>query len=149
MENGSSWDAVLDAFIDTEELSEVEDSLRSIGFAGSISPDIHFRSMGDIPWVLMFSIPVTTFLTAFFGAAGNDAWKGFKGFVTRVQTARRDRRGTIEFRPDSSPQVVIPEGLPDRAYEALCELDFDAFDNGAYILWDSREGKWRDAEQNE
>lgn len=142
MNNG---EASVDVNVDPDELAEVEAALRAIGFDGPVTPSIAFRSLGTLPWVLMFSLPVTAFLTSFFGAVGNDAWKAFKNFVTRVQRARPNRQGSIEFRShNSSPSLTIPEGLPDEAYRALFDLDFDAFEGSAVIYWDAERSEWTD-----
>ena len=142
----SKLDAIasVDVCIDSNELKDVEAALRAIGFEGSVVPDIHFRSMGEVPWVLMLSMPVTAFLTGFFGAAGAEAWKSLKSFVVRVQRARPHRRGSIEFLPEDSPRLTIPEGLPDEAYKALLDLDFSSFKNSTLIWWDTGRQKWID-----
>jgi hypothetical protein len=121
------------------EVEAVEAVLRKAGFSEPVSPSVGRRSLGDLPFVIYVSAPVMAFLSAFMGAAGKDAYDSLKHFVRDVRAARRDRPGSIviedrESREDSTV-LVLSADLPDEAFEALADLDFEAL-KGAYLVWD-------------
>jgi hypothetical protein len=81
----------------------------------------------------------TAFLSAFAGAAGNDAYSGLKDFIAKISAARRGRDGTVvvqdrEDREDSTV-LVLSADLPGEAFVAIGDLDLDAV-KGAYLVWD-------------
>ena len=46
--------------------------------------------------------------------------------------------------PDTGTTLVLSDDLPDEAYIALFEIDPNMYE-GAYLLWDGEQDKWKDA----
>lgn len=121
------------------EVEAVAGLFKEAGFSGPVSADIERRGLGDFPFVIYASVPVTAFLTAFAGAAGKDAYDSLKRFVGDIRAARRNRPGSIVVQDrenhDDGTVLVLSAPMPDEAYEALADLDLEA-ERGSYLVWD-------------
>jgi hypothetical protein len=139
---------VMDVEASAAEVVAVAGLFQEAGFTGPVSSDIERCGLGDFPYVIYVSVPVTAFLTAFAGTAGKDAYDSLRRFVRDIRKARGDRRGSIVVQDRENQNdgtvLVLSADLPDDAFDALAKLDLDA-EKGAYLVWD-REGSkgWDD-----
>jgi hypothetical protein len=107
---------------------------------------------------LLFGDPLRTFMTTFFGAAGaaagQDAWKGFKRFLTVIfdqieelwpnppGIPRGPGDGAVILEDEEGLSVVLGPDLPDEALQALSGVDWDAVEKGS-LDWDQERQEWR------
>jgi hypothetical protein len=140
---------LLDVDASREEVQTVEHVLRSAGFDADVRPGWEKppRVGNGAFWMILFvlSAPVQAFLAGFFGAAGADAWKDVKRFVAELRAARAPSRapdGWVEFDDPEGTKLMVAD-LPDEAYRALLELDWDDH-RGGMLMWDDDTSKWFD-----
>ncbi|MGA4838948.1 hypothetical protein [Streptomyces sp. G45] len=101
------------------------------------------RGAGDVPWLVLASLPLQAFLSGLGAEAVRDAYRSFKGAVGRV--TRRDGAAPrpLVLRDDRSGlSVVLEPDLPPEAYEQLLALDLSGFRAGP-LHYDRHQGRWR------
>ncbi|MEI5097914.1 hypothetical protein RB200_03720 [Streptomyces sp. PmtG] len=101
------------------------------------------RGAGDVPWLVLASLPLQAFLSGLGAEAVRDAYGSFKAAVRR--SARRDGATTrpLVLRDDRSGlSVVLEPDLPPEAYEQLLGLDLTAFRVGP-LHYDRQQARWR------
>ncbi|MFD9886011.1 hypothetical protein ACFWZT_31655 [Streptomyces alboflavus] len=105
---------------------------------------VDHRGVGDLPWLVLVSLPLQAFLGGLGAEAVRDAYASFKGVVRRA--AGRGDGGAprpLVLQDDRSGlSVVLEPDLPAEAYEQLLGLDLTTFRMGP-LHYDRRLGRWR------
>lgn len=132
------YEVLLDRDATAAEVDGVAQALRSSGLEAEVVPAIERRSSIQLPWIIMISVPISAFFTAFAAEAGKDAYRGLADFVRALVAARRGGRGSIEI----ARSLTIPSNVTDDALRALLEVPPDSLEQGLWI-WESESGTWR------
>jgi hypothetical protein len=97
--------------------------------------------------LVLVAMPFHSFLDGFFGKLGEDVADALRDFVDDIREARRPSTladdGWVEFDDLEDTHVMLSGGIPDEAYRALLELDWDEV-RGGTIMWDADVGRWFD-----
>ncbi|ARX87202.1 hypothetical protein SMD44_06683 [Streptomyces alboflavus] len=108
---------------------------------------VDHRGVGDLPWLVLVSLPLQAFLGGLGAEAVRDAYASFKGVVRRA--AGRGAAGDdgvprpLVLQDDRSGlSVVLEPDLPAEAHEQLLGLDLTTFRMGP-LHYDRRLGRWR------
>jgi hypothetical protein len=130
---------LVDTFSTPGEIAAVESALDEIGIEGFVEKTV--PPQGDGPWLVLIGMSAATFLNAFLGAAGKDAWEKFKAFFDQIRVAhepkrrfwrrrRRPRFGQMVIRPnietdeslDPSERAAIMMGWISSGIDGSTEL---------------------------
>lgn len=107
---------------------------------------VDHRGAGDLPWLVLASLPLQAFLSGLGAEAVRDAYASFKGVVRRG--AGRTAAGGGAPRPlvlqdaRSGLSIVLEPDLPAEAYEQLLGIDLTEFRVGP-LHYDRQLGRWR------
>ncbi|GHC55584.1 hypothetical protein [Streptomyces flavofungini] len=107
---------------------------------------VDHRGAGDLPWLVLASLPLQAFLSGLGAEAVRDAYVSFKGVVRRG--AGRTAAGDGAPRPlvlqdaRSGLSIVLEPDLPAEAYEQLLGIDLAEFHVGP-LHYDRQLGRWR------
>jgi hypothetical protein len=135
---------LVDKWASPEEVRAVEEAFRRVGLEANVRAGVVELSQ-QLTWIVIVSIPPSAFLTAYFGAAGADAWKATKGlsnwvrrFVQDLKDARGgDQEGTIELEDAGRAWLLLPSDLPEEAFRQLETVDWSTAQNGS-LKWDDQ-----------
>ena len=124
----------------------VEEAFKRAGFDIEVEDQlIEGRATGDVlPWLVQVGLDGT--LTSFFAALGVDAYKRFKALVHDLWNAREgagNGKGQIDFGDSEDTRLILPPSLPDEAFDALEDLDWDEL-RGGWIVWNADRKEWVD-----
>jgi hypothetical protein len=128
------------------ELDAVEEAFRRAGLGAVAADDSVLRSgAGPLPWVLyiMLGAPIATFFTTLAAEAAKDAYQPIKRWAKDVLAARVGD-GSVRLSDDEGTALVLHSGLPDKALEALSDIDWNTFNRGGDIHWSESRGEWLD-----
>ncbi|MFD9905257.1 hypothetical protein [Streptomyces sp. NPDC059063] len=101
------------------------------------------RGAGDIPWLVLASLPLQAFLGGLGAEAVRDAYAALKGAVGRIPRRAGTAPRPLVLRDDRSGlSIVLEPDLPGVAYEQLLALDLSAFEVGP-LHYDRHQGRWR------
>jgi hypothetical protein len=98
------------------------------------SPDI---------WTIGAAAPIAAFFAAIASEVGKDAWRKLKDLIEDLRNPADGAGDVIQIwiKPEEGI-ILIPEGLPDEAYEELVRRVVSGEDaNG--LSWDPDAGEWR------
>jgi len=139
-------DVLLDSSAPAEDVSAVREAFNNAGLLVTVRPSYERKSIGDFPWIVMVSAPLTAFLTAFAAAAGKDAYEGLKKLVHSIWAKRTTTSGTsgsfIIIDSKSGIWVFLDPDIPDDAYSALTKLDLDSLQGLGVLKYDKDEKRW-------
>ena len=103
-------------------------------------------------WLVLalLGIPVWRFLMSFADAAGKaageDAWRTFKGLVEKLRETRQGAEppdGWVQFEDPNGTTLMLAD-YPDEAYEVLFELEEERFEDRRLVMWDEDRRRWYD-----
>lgn len=133
----------LEAEAPPDEVDQLRALVSEVDPGWRVEPRILRMSAADLPWVVMLSVPVTAFLTAFASDAGHAAWRGAHAWVARVYAARRGAGSVVLFDDEAGVSVVLRRDDPPEAYEALTGVLAAAGNHPpAHFWWDHDTGEW-------
>jgi hypothetical protein len=144
--NLDELEILLDSSATPEEVGVVREAFTDAGLTAKVRPSYERRGTGDLPWVVMVSVPLTAFLTAFAAEAGKDAYKGLKRLVRTIWDKRTKTSGPsgsftiIDIK--SGIWVLLDPDIPDDAYSALSELDLDSLQGSGVLKYDKNQEGW-------
>ena len=138
---------IIEIFLDTSatdsEINAVVEAARTEGIRGSVQAVVERRGLGELPWLVVLSAPISVFVSAFFAAAGNDAYGGLRRLVSRLFRARRNSNGCVELEDnDSGTYIILTDDLPVEAYQHLAKIGLERL-KGGYWVWESEHHKWK------
>jgi hypothetical protein len=124
----------------------VRDAFARHGFEVEVAPEIEFRGVG--PWVVSALVlaPFSTFFSAMAAAAGKDAYEALKDWVRDVFASRQGagrESGRFELADPDRTHLEFPSSIPDRAFDALRDIDWTE-QSGDWLVWDDERGEWYD-----
>jgi hypothetical protein len=118
----------------------------SLGVAASSRVVPPRRSIGEIQWMILISLPVQAFLTALVSKLAEDAYKRLKSLVGRAlgqPSATHERPKVLILQdPTTRLQIILEDNLPTGAYQRLLALDL-ATVHGVPLYYDRRHDRWR------
>ncbi len=124
------------------EIEALSELLSGFGVDAEVSASYHRRGVGDLPWVVLITVPGAVFLKLL----ATDAYNGAKSFIQRLyreRRARSGRSGSVLLRDlDSGLMVLLEPDLPPEAYEQLGKLDLTRFVHGP-LRYNLDLGAWR------
>jgi hypothetical protein len=94
------------------------------------------RGFGELPWLVLISLPLHAFLTSVGSKLAEAAYQGLKHAVGRLLGRDRVLPAAEQPRPlvlqdtASGLQVILEVDLPDAAYQQLVTLDLAKFQLG-------------------
>lgn len=71
------------------EVTAAAAAFAEAGFPAEVTANFERRSIEDLPWVVMITVPTTAFFTAMASEAGKNAWKVLKRLGGRIHEARK------------------------------------------------------------
>lgn len=132
---------------EVEAVTKVFDDL---GLGVTVEAGYEVRGAGDYPWIVAVGLAsgttIAIFLKKVAELAAEDAYVALKRWVKAVADSRRPFRSTsgrIELKDDRISALILHEDLPDDAFEALADMDFDALPDHAHLVWDEDTGEWK------
>lgn len=136
----------LDSSALAEDVAAVKEAFNDAGLMATVRPSFERKGIGDFPWIVMVSAPLTAFLTAFAAAAGKESYEGLKKLVRTIWAKRTKTSGpsgsfTI-VDSKSGVWVLLDPDIPDDAYSALTKLDFDSLQGPGVLKYDKDEKRW-------
>lgn len=135
-------EVVIEVGASDDDVRAVERLFDEAGVPAIVSASLRSRSLATMPWAMIVTFPLTAFLAAFAGAAGADAWRALKTFVSNVFEARRDPNrtdGVIRWE-DERRAVILTDRIPDAGFQQLVSGELPA---SGYFVWDEEQGAWR------
>jgi len=150
-------DAMLHVYIDkgssADEVSAVEEAFHRAGMEAKVEPGILEFSQ-QFTWIIMISVPPTAFLSAYFAAAGADAWGAAKHQFGRLRRLVRDLKiargsgqgGRIELEESGRAWLLLTSDLSDDAFRQLEGVDWSLAQRGS-LRWDVQRQCWMHCEQ--
>lgn len=154
-------EVMVDTAASAAEVEAISAALSDVGIDNRTEASA--RMQGDGPWMILLVMLAAPFLSGFTGEAGKDGWKALKRLVANLHEARGcERWGQLVIRPgvideaqaqaegkllgfpipgNPNVELTIATGIPDEAYQALCDLDLGAFDGGT-LHWNEQAGEW-------
>lgn len=137
-----------------QEIERIRSAFDSIGLPVEVDAGYEVKSVPTEPFATTILIATAIiFIKAFIDEAAKDAYRGVRKvagkalgtFMRQLATSRdisrRNPPGLWIKPEDGSPDLMLPPDLPDEAYVALFEVDFDAVD-GSLIGWDRDTQRW-------
>ena len=119
-------------------------------------------------WLILIVLSPEDFIASIKASEGKSGWMRVKRFFEGIRSARNgDPEGTGEvvFRQrvlteadvdadpsvlpgyrvpgDRSTELMLTNGIPDHAYQSLCDLDLRE-DRGVLVYWDPQIGAWQE-----
>ena len=141
-------EVLLDSSATPEEVEVVREAFTDAGLTAKVRPSYERKSTGELPWVVMVSVPLTAFLTAFAAAAGKDAYSGLKKLVRTVwdkRTTTSGPRGSfVIIDSESRIWVHLDPDIPADAYRSLAQLDLDSFQGLRVLKYDAKTKEWKE-----
>lgn len=142
---------VADVGASSDEIAAVEEAFRRAGFDVEVNADLERKSPGaSLPWIVLVvvAIPVAEFLRSFGSEmgkeAGKDAYAAVKEWAKDVWRARGGGdEGSLVLEDPDGTHLILSARLPDRALDALADLDWTAT-RGHYLVWDAAREEWHD-----
>lgn len=142
-------EVLLDSSAPVEDVAAVREAFHDAGFVVTVRPSFKRKGIGDFPWVVMFAVPITAFLTAFATAAGKDAYQRLKKLVCSIWDKRTTTSGpsgsfTI-IDSESGVWVLLDPDIPSDAYSTLAKLDLKALQGPGVLKYDKNEKQWAES----
>lgn len=123
----------------------VESVMARNGFPRPCFADL--RSQGEGLWFVLIGVAPAAFRKSFAEAAGEDAWRAPLHPRRRLAQKRWENSGRKVLLPglpepgDNPPQIMIDSILPDEAWEALFDIDYEAL-GGVSFEWSRERRAW-------
>jgi hypothetical protein len=138
---------LLESSAPAEDIAAVDGAFRNAGFVAKVSPVYERKAFTDeLPWVVMATVPITAFLSAFAAAAGKDAYDTLKNLVCKIWVKRTKNSGSsgnfILIDSKSGIWVLLDPDIPSDAYSELAKLDINSLTNPNAIKYDKDKKKW-------
>jgi hypothetical protein len=133
-------DVLVEEGASPSDVAALADALDECGIPAAVRPGIARRSVGDMPWIVLITVPAGAIAAGFFGKAGSDAWDGLKRVVGRIYAVRRSseaQTGSIEI-SEGNRALIFSETVTDAGYRAIAELP-----SSGYYVWDPQTSSWR------
>ena len=144
--NLDELEVLLDSSATPEEVGVVKQAFTDVGLTAKVRPSYERRGIGDLPWIVMVSVPLTAFLTAFAAEAGKDVYKKLKRLVRTIwdkRTKTSGPSGSFIIRDvKSGIWVLLDPDIPDDAYSALSELDLESLQGSGVLRYDKNQKGW-------
>lgn len=144
--NQLAADVLVSSDVPAEHEAEIVEALRAVGVSARVRVVPTRRGVGDLPWLVLATLPLQTFLTGLGMSMAEDATRRMRHLVGRVLRARRARppaeRPLVLQDAATRLQVVLEPELPPEAYQALLALDLSQFRHGP-LHYDRRLARWR------
>jgi hypothetical protein len=142
---------LLDRYATDEEVTKVRAVFERAGREAMVRPvwekKPHTGNGAFWTVLVLLGVSFKSFADGFFGKFGEDAAVAFREFVDELRQARRTSTladdGWFEFDDVEESNVMLASGLPDEAYRALLNLDWETA-RGGMLMWDSHEREWFD-----
>jgi hypothetical protein len=139
-------EVLLDSSAPAEDVAAVREAFNDAGLMVTVRPSYERKGIGDFPWIVMVSAPLTAFLMAFAAAAGKESYEGLKKLVRSIWAKRTKTSGlsgsfTI-VDSKSGVWVLLDPDIPDDAYSALAKLDMDSMKRPNVIKYDKDKKQW-------
>lgn len=142
------FEVLLDSSASADEVTAVREVFNDAGLMVTVRPSYKRKGVGDFPWIVIISAPLTAFLTAFAAAAGKGFYKELKKLVHSIRSKRTKTSGTrgdfIIIDSESGIWILLNPDIPEDAYRALAELDLDAFLGSGVLKYDNDEKEWQE-----
>ena len=139
-------EVLLDSSAPAEDVAAVREAFNDAGLTATVRPSCERKGIGDFPWIVMVSVPLTAFLTAFAAAAGKDAYGRLKKLVSTIWAKRTKTSGSsCNFTivdSKSGVWVLLDSDIPSDAYSALAKLDLDSLQGPGVLKYDKDEKRW-------
>ena len=139
-------EVILDDSASAADVAAVKEAFNDAGLMATVRPSFKRKGSGDFPWIVMASVPLTAFLTAFAAAAGKEAYKGLKKLVRSIWSTRTRTSGLsgsfIIVDRKSGVWVHLKPNIPDDAYSALAELDLESLRRSGVLVYDEDKKQW-------
>lgn len=139
-------DVLVGSEVAAEHQVEIADAFRAVGVSVRTRMVPTRRGVGDLPWLVLATLPLQTFLTGLGVIMAEDVTRRMKHLVGRILRARRTHPSATRLLvlQDAATglQVVLEPELPAEAYQALLALDLSQFRHGP-LHYDRRLARWR------
>jgi hypothetical protein len=139
------YELVVDSDANDTEITLLERAVGMLALPIEVVATHGPNNATDVPWHMTLEAPLDLLLDAQSQRRGEDAWHDLKRFAHDARAARRETHrppGLLAIAtPDSTHRCMLADGLPDRAWRLLFELD-PATEDGL-ITWDHTSGTWR------
>ena len=151
VENGrEQLEVVLEGTSTAEDERAIEAIFAEFGIPTVVMVEIRKADI-QVPWLVMISAPLGAFLAVYCAAIakrlGDDTYDAAKHLVGRLwqaRAARWGRNGSVVLKDtDARVRLLLDDGLPKEAYQALEELDREALKRGDTLRYDAVTGEWR------
>ena len=138
-------EVLLDSSAPAEDVAAVREAFNDVGLAATIRPSLERKGIGDFPWIVMVTVPLTAFLTAFATAAGKDAYQRLKKLVGTIWAKRTKTSGpsggfTI-IDSESGSWISLDPDIPSDAYSALAKLNISSLAL-SFVKYDKDKKQW-------
>ncbi len=144
--DGSSFELDMEAGATEAEKRTVSEAFRSIDFEPDDIRQMHRRSLGDHPWLVMASLPFVIFFKSFLEQAGMDAAEALHDFIKQIFKARESSERDGQFvliDKDSGIWLTILTELSTEACRKLLEFDLSQLSNQCNALvYNMETGEW-------
>jgi len=120
-------------------------------------------------WLVLIVLPAKDFIESIKAEEGKNGWVKVKHFFEAIRAARNgdpQGMGEVVFRQrvlsevdadadpallpgfrvpgDRSTELMLTNGMPDHAYQSLCDLDLEE-DRNVLAYWDPQKNAWLEA----
>lgn len=144
----AGYEVLLEETATPEEVDAIQRLLSEAGLEAEARAAYARRSVGELPWVVMLSMPFGIFAAAFLKSYGEnlgehaadstaEAARHVRAWITSVYAARPGEGHVLLDDTEHNVQVLLDADLTQEAAEALFEVD-PATDGGdaGQLRWD-------------
>ena len=132
--------------ISADETAEIAAAFGSIGLSADLRIVSPKRSLADLTWLILASIPLQPFFNRLAEDVADDMHQRLKTFVTRVlhrPVAANQAKPVLVLQDTlSGVQVVLEPDLPAESYRQLLSYDLTTVRRGP-LHYDVHRGRWR------
>jgi hypothetical protein len=126
----------------------IEDAFREAGLEAEVRAN-RLELSHSAEWLVIISSVPTTFLAAYVGKAGSDAWDATKRGYGRLRQLVRDLKtanggqvdGTLELEDGGRAWLLLRSDTPDEAFRQLDDVDWTVTQSGT-LKWDEHRQCW-------
>jgi hypothetical protein len=138
----------IDKWASPDEVQAVEETFRRVGLEASVRAGV-IELSEQFTWIVIISVPVSTFLSGYFAAAGADAWSATKTLSDRLRQFVRDLKhdrgdnqdGRIELEDAGRAWLLLSSSLPEEAFRQLDAIDWSVVQSGS-LRWNNQDQCW-------
>lgn len=157
---------MIDQGASCDEVEAICDVLTNAGIDGPCTRSISLNAEGM--WLVLIVLPPRDFIESVKAEKSEHGWMKVKHFFEAVRAARNgdsQGMGEVVFRQrvlsetdadadpallpgfrvpgDRSSELMLTNGMPDHAYQSLCDLDLRE-DRNVLVYWDPQRNAWRE-----